>query len=95
MAGSAQQAMTGVKLGVEVLTKALAGLPPGSEVHTEVLKAISNISKHIGQDGGDSGANVQMLAQLARQQSQAPQQAAMMRAFPQPQGGAPPPQPGA
>jgi hypothetical protein len=97
MAGSATQAVSAVKLGLEAMQKALPGLPMGSELHTAVLKSIAEISKHIEKSEGDSSSIVQQLAQMAKSAQQQPQQAAMMRAFPpsQPGAGAPPPPPGA
>lgn len=95
MAGSATQAVTAVKLGLEAMQKALPGLPMGSELHTAVLKSVAEISKHIEKQQGDSASIVQQLAQMAHSAQQQPQQAAMMRAFPPspPGGGAPPPPP--
>ena len=95
MAGSAAQAVTAVKVGLEALQKALPGLPMGAELHTAVLKAVADISKHIEKQQGDSASVVQQLAQMAHSAQQQPQQAAMMRAFPPspPGGGASPPPP--
>lgn len=94
MPGHGQQAITGIKLAMEAMQKSLPGLPMGSDLHTAVLKAITEISKHLdkaGQDG-DQSAMIQQLAQMARgAQTQPPQAAAMAKMFPAPGGGAPPP----
>jgi hypothetical protein len=70
MPGAGQQAMTGVKMALEALQKSLTGLPMGSEIHTAVLKAITDISKNMakGDGQGDQSAMIQQLAQMARQQ---------------------------
>src|SRR5882724_245192 len=60
MGGSSAQGMTGVKTGVEALQKALPMLPMGSELHTAILKAITDISKHMDQNmGGGPQAVIQ------------------------------------
>lgn len=92
MAGAGAQAISAVKTALEALQKALPGLPMGSDLHTAVLKSIGDISKHVGESAGDESGKIQQLAQLAAQARQAPQAAAMQRAFP-PQpgpGGGPP-----
>lgn len=88
MQGSKVQAIEAVKAGLEILQKALPGLPMGDDLHTAVLKAIGEISKHVSKGEGDAGSIVQQLAQLARQQSQNPP--AMMRPPAPPSGGTPP-----
>jgi hypothetical protein len=59
MAGNAAQATTGVKLGLEMLQKHLAGLPMGSELHSAVLKAITDISKKLDSNASDSASMMQ------------------------------------
>ena len=62
----------------------------GSPVHNAVLKALSDIGKHMpqgGSGGGDPNAIIQQLAQLARAaHAEAPQQQALAGMM----GGAPP-----
>lgn len=82
MAGSGAQAVTGVKLALEAMQKALPGIQMGSKLHLAVMKAITDISKELDAHEGDQSAIVQQLAQLARSAQQQPQAAAMMRAFP-------------
>lgn len=90
MGGSTASAMTGVKVGVEALQKALPALPMGSELHTAILKAIESISKHIDQGmGGGAGSQIQQLIAMARDAQTQPQRSAMMSMFPPPGGGGP------
>lgn len=94
MAGAGTQSISAVKMALEALQKALPGLPMGTDLHTAVLKALTDLSKHVGESAGDNSGVVQQLAQMARQAQQAPQAAAAMRAMPpQPGAGAAPPPP--
>jgi hypothetical protein len=94
MAGAAAKAGTQVKLAVEMLQHTLPGIPMGSELHSAILKAVADISKHLDKGPDDASQIVQQLSQLARSQQQNPQQQqAMQRLFPQPAvagAGAPP-----
>jgi hypothetical protein len=87
MAGSGAQGVNLVRTALEMLQKGLPSLPMGSDIHSAVLKSITDISKHVGQvaGAGDPAAIVQQLAQLARQTQQAPVPPALGS------GGAPPP----
>ncbi len=92
MPGAGAQATTGVKLALEALQKSLVGIPMGSELHTAVLKAITDISKNLDKGGGgDQTAMIQQLAQMARgaQTQPPPQAAAMQHMFPGAGGGQP------
>lgn len=94
MAGAGAKSMMLVKTAVAQLQDSLSGLPMGSDVHNAVLKAIGDISKHLGKGPDDASQIVQQLAQLARSQQQNPQQQqAIQRLFPQqsPGPGASPP----
>ena len=100
MAGSAVQGMAKVKLGLEALQAALPMIPMGSELHTDLMKAVSSITKHLGDKGGEGGggAQIQQLLEMLRNAKMqgAPPQAGMMPpggggAPPPPGGGAPPP----
>lgn len=92
MAGSAQQGMSALKVGLESLQKALPQLPMGSALHQSVLKAVADIGKHLekeGAAGGDQMGAIQQLMELARAAKTQPSMAGMM-----PGGaGAPPPTP--
>lgn len=97
MPGAGAQGLTSVKTGLEALQKALTGLPMGSPLHAAVLKAVSDISKHLDEAGPQAGGNpqavIQQLIQMARGANQQPQAAAMDKMGMG--GGAPPPQMGA
>ena len=90
MAGSAQQGLSALKVGLESLQKALPQLPMGSALHQSVLKAVADIGKHMekeGAGGGDQMGAIQQLMELARNAKTQPNMAGMM-----PGGaGAPPP----
>lgn len=90
MAGAGQAGISQVKTGLEMLQKALPGLPMGSEIHGAILKAVTDISKHMDQGADDNSGMVQQLAAAARNAQSNPNQAAMGRMFPPPGGGAPP-----
>ena len=87
-AGTHAQGMTQVKTALEMLQKALPGIPMGSDLHKEVMKAISGISKNMTGDSG-GGDVMQQLAQLARSAQADPARAAAMRAVPPTPGGMP------
>lgn len=68
----------------------------GSDLHTAVLKSVTELSKHVGEQAGaaDPSAVVQQLAQLAakaRTQSVPPALAGAPPGAPPPAMGAPPP----
>ena len=95
MAGMGRQGIAKAELGVKALQEALAEIPMGSDLHAAVLKALSDISKHLKTGagpggGGDQNAIIQQLVAMARQQGQPPQAGAMQSMFPG-GGGAPPP----
>jgi hypothetical protein len=98
MAGSGASGLTAVKVGLESLQKALGSLPMGSPLHSAVIKALGDISKHMSEAGEGAGggtpAMIQQLIQMARGASAQPQEAAMQKMFPGgAPGGAPPPPP--
>jgi len=69
MAGAASQGIAGVKTALELLQKALGTVPMGSDLHMSVLKAVTDLSKHMADLPSQPGSQevVQQLAQLARQ----------------------------
>ena len=95
MAGTAAQGHNLVRGALEMLQKALPTLELGGELHNAALKAVSELSKHIGNvaGAGDPAAVVQMLAQAARAAQQAPVPPALGGGGGG--GGAPPPGPAA
>lgn len=89
LAGNAQQGMAAVKTGLEALQKALPQLPMGSEIHTAVLKAMTDLGKHVEKaGGGDQAGGVQQLLEMLRAAKMNPNAQA---ALPAGGGGAPPP----
>lgn len=99
MHGSMQQGMSGVKVGLEALQKALPHIPMGSKLHQVILKAVAEIGKHMEQEGGggqDPAAMIQQLMELARSAKTQPGMAGMMPgagAGGAPGGAPPPPSP--
>jgi len=97
MAGSGQQGMAALKVGLESLQKALPQLPMGSALHQSVLKAVADIGKHLEKEGGAQGDQmgaIQQLMEMARAAKTQPNMAGMMPGGPPPGGpgaGAPPP----
>ena len=106
MHGGGQQGIEALKGALQLLQKALPLLPLGSDMHNAAIKAVADLSKHIGEGAQDQGANVMQLMQMMRQGAQNPQQGPMQRMFggggappggggmpppPGPGGGAPPP----
>jgi hypothetical protein len=82
--------MTQVKTALEMLQKALPGIPMGSELHSEVMKAITGISKKMtAGDQGGNGDMMQQLVQLARSAQTDPARAAAMRQMAPAPGGMP------
>lgn len=79
MMGTGQQSMTLVHTGIEALQKALVGLPMGSELHTAVLKAITDISKRMDNSQGDASSKMQALVAMAREAQNNPQAAMMQK----------------
>jgi hypothetical protein len=81
MMGAAAHGMAAVRTAVEALQKALPGLPMGSELHTAVLKSITDLSRRL-EGGGDHAAQTQVMSQMARENQQNPMAAALQRMQP-------------
>jgi hypothetical protein len=90
--GAHQQGLTGVKVGLEALQKALPQIPMGSELHTAVLKAVETISSKLEKAGAanDPGAMIQQLMEMARNAKSNPNAAAALPQGAPPPGGPPP-----
>lgn len=99
MAGNQQAGLEKVKIGLKALTESLPMLPLGSEVQSEIMKAVQSIGKHLaeGGGGGDPQALIQQLAMMARGAKTEPPAGfgALGGGAPPPPGGAPPPGGGA
>ena len=96
MAGNQMAGMEKLKLGLEALMESLPMLPIGSEVSNAVMKAATEIGKHLpgAGEGGDPQAMIQMLAMMGREAKASPMQGAALQGMMGGGGGAPPP-PGA
>lgn len=97
MLGNQAQGTAKLQLALKALQDALSSLPFGSELHHEVLTALTKIGKHLPQGGmgaQDPGAVIQQLAGLARSTKAQPAQMAALSGLMGPGGGAPPPAPG-
>lgn len=89
MMGSAMQGMSAVRAALELLQKALPGLPMGSELHTAVLKSVTDLTRRMT-GPPDQAANVQQMSAAARDGQQNPMADALQR-MPGGAGGPPPP----
>lgn len=82
--GNLVQAMSLVRNALEMLQKALPLIPMGSPQHADLLKAVGMISKHMEQNEGNKGVDLQSLLQMARQASQQSPVQALNRMSPAP-----------
>lgn len=82
--GNLVQAMSLVRNGLEMFQKALPLIPMGSPQHADLLKAVGMISKHMEQNEGNKGVDLQSLLQMARQSSQQSPVQALNRMHPSP-----------
>lgn len=100
MLGQGAGAMADIRNALVGMQKALPGIPMGSELHSAVLKAVADISKHLDPTDKESnkGIDLQALVQQARASAQNSPGNSLARAMgppqqPQPPNlGAPPPQ---
>lgn len=90
MAGGAAQGLSKVKIGLEALQAALPMLPMGGELHADVMKAVSTISKHLQDQSQGGGNQIQQLMEMMRAAKTQPNMAGMMPGSGGPPGGAPP-----
>lgn len=76
--GNQAAATLDIQNGLKMLQRALPNIPMGTPLHTDVLKAVGSIAKHMGEAAGEQGLHAQSMMQMIRQQqAQAPQLAAM------------------
>ena len=89
----AHQGMAAIKTALQMLQKAVSEIPMGSPLHQKVLRAITDITRDLG-EGAPSGepgsGEAQQIASMARQGPNPGAQAAMQKLFP---GGGGQPQP--
>ena len=79
MQGSAAQSLTLVHTAIQMLQRALTGIPMGSDLHTSLLRAIQDLSRRTNMQQGDSAAQLQALAQMGKGIQQNPQAQALQR----------------
>ncbi len=82
--GNMAAGISAVRNGVQMLQKALDVIPVGSELHADVLKALTNLSKHMeaGQSATPALDQQQMLMAAKAAAAQQPMNA-LQRMFPQ------------
>lgn len=94
MAGASAHGTASIKLGLEALQKGLPELPMGSDLHASVLKAVADISKHMGTEGNPAPGRDEMMQQLVQMAHAGPPGAPPPGlGAPPPPGGMPPPGP--
>ena len=98
--GNALAALADVKTALTLLQKALPAIPMGTPVHSDILKTVSMLAKHIPEQGAGGGAQVAGLQALISQIAQQQPNAALARMAQQhspmaPPAMAPQPSPGA
>lgn len=95
--GNVHAAVMKIKNALQLLQEALPLIPLGSDIHTGVLKATQDLSRHMKDAEVAPASEMQSLLQSARQSAQTQPMQALSRLFPQGQGGGPalpPPPPG-
>lgn len=95
--GNIQAAMTKISSGMKMIQEALPLIPMGSEIHTEVLKAVTSLSKVMNKEGESPTTpklDISSVLQMIKQHTQNAPQNAMARMLPA-QGANQPPATGA
>lgn len=89
--GANAQASAKVREAVQILSAALAELPPGSAMQLSVSKAVTSLSKEFPEQEGNQGVQMATIRDLAQKAQQSQQMQAMMRQQQQqqPPGGLP------
>ena len=64
--GDNASSITMVTNALGLLQQALPGLPPGSPVHRDALRALNSLSRHVGQGATTSGVQQTQLQDLLR-----------------------------
>lgn len=79
--GNTQAALTKIRNALQMLEQALPEIPMGMPMHTDVLKAVQNLSKHLAEGAESKGLDIQSLIQATKQSAQSAPLAAMQRMF--------------
>lgn len=88
--GNITAAITKVRNAMKMMEEALPLIPMGQELHSDILTALKNFSKHIKQDA-NPGMDQASLLQSLRQNAQGSNQDAMMKLMAAKQGAGMPP----
>lgn len=64
--GNQAQSMSQIKAAVDMLQSALPGLPAGDKLHSSVLNALRQLSRHLSQGAPGAGVQQTMLQDLLR-----------------------------
>lgn len=91
-AGNEASAMNQIQNALTMLETALPNIPLGNELHQEILKITTQLSKKLQPGTGSPGLQMQELLQMARGQAQSAPMQALARMGQPP--GAPPAMPG-
>lgn len=86
--GNAASAMLEVRNAVQMLEKALPGIPMGSPLHEKIMKVTSELVKELSQGDENQALQMQSLVQMMRSAGQQQPISALSRMYPQ-QGQAP------
>jgi hypothetical protein len=95
--GNVQAAMAKISSGMKMIQEALPLIPMGSEIHTEVLKAVTSLSKVMNKEGESPTTpklDLSSIMQMIKQHQQNAPQNAMAKMMPA-QGATQPPATGA
>lgn len=82
--GANAQAIAKIREAIQILSAALAELPVGSDMQSEVAKVVSSLSKKFPEQEAAPGVQMSALRDLAQKQQQGAMMQALMR---QQQGG--------
>lgn len=80
--GGAQSGVAGIHAAIDLLQKALPGLPMGTPIHTAALKATSELTKAVGETHADNAQKIQTFMNAIRGSANNPMQQAMQRVMP-------------
>lgn len=80
--GNVHAAVLKIKNALNLLQEALPMIPLGSDIHTGVLKATTDLSRHMKDAEPSPASEMQSLMQTARQSAQTQPMQALARMFP-------------
>jgi hypothetical protein len=95
--GNMADALSKLKIAVDLMQSAIQGLPPGSQPYQDTLRALERLARHLPQEGAQTGQQQTILMDLLRRGKQNPMLQAIAGVFggagggPQGQGAGPAP----